>query len=107
MNNKATKELTIAPIILLNILLKLSFFRIIVADSSPSCIDYESSERVIKITCQTANLADIDNQLNNNDILENESDSTDDNKSEVWLLKANLKWQKELSLPSVQGILNG
>ena len=80
--------------VLLNLVLlelELLSFRIIVASSTPYCINYDSSKRLIKITCKTANLADIDSQLNDKDILEKQSDSTDDNKSEEWLLKANLE----------------
>jgi|SoiMethySBSTD1v2_1073268.scaffolds.fasta_scaffold44661_3 mannuronan 5-epimerase len=74
----------------------MSFFNLVLAtsnaqDTDPHCINYDPSDRLIKITCKTANLIDIDNQLNDTDILEKQSDPTDNNNSEVWFLNAHLE----------------
>ena len=83
--------------IVLLILLLLSFFSIQIAfaNSTSNCINFNSSKRSIEISCESANLTDIDNQLNNMNILEKQSGTTHHNNNEIWLLKANLivaKW---------------
>jgi mannuronan 5-epimerase len=49
-----------------------------------SCIGYDSSERVISITCKTSTLTDIYNQINDTSILDKETSDG------VWLLKAGI-----------------
>jgi parallel beta-helix repeat protein len=42
-----------------------------ITESTSSCITYDSSEKIITITCKSANLTDIDNQLKDPGILHN------------------------------------
>jgi mannuronan 5-epimerase len=53
-------------------------------DLSSTCITYDTDPNVITITCEQANLTDIDNEIRNPDILHKES--TD----RVWLLNAGM-----------------
>jgi mannuronan 5-epimerase len=53
------------------------------------CINYDSSQRTVIISCASANLSDIYNQLHDNNILSKES--SNDN---TWLLNAGLTIQK-------------
>lgn len=53
------------------------------------CINYDSSQRTVIISCSSANLSDIYNQLNNPNILSKESST-----SNIWLLNAGLTIQK-------------
>jgi poly(beta-D-mannuronate) C5 epimerase len=53
-------------------------------DLSSTCITYDTDPNVITITCEQANLTDIDNEIRNPDILHKES--TDG----VWLLNAGM-----------------
>jgi mannuronan 5-epimerase len=53
------------------------------------CINYDSSQRIVIISCASASLSDIYNQLNNPDILSKESST-----SNIWLLNAGLTIQK-------------
>jgi mannuronan 5-epimerase len=53
-------------------------------DLSSTCITYDTDPNVITITCEQANLTDIDNEIRNPDILHKES--TDG----VWLLNARM-----------------
>ena len=56
-----------------------------VTESTSSCVTYDSSEKIITITCKSANLTDIDNQLKDPDILHKET--TDG----TWLLNAGIE----------------
>jgi poly(beta-D-mannuronate) C5 epimerase len=56
-----------------------------VTESTSSCITYDSSEKIITITCKSANLTDIDNQLKDPGILHKET--TDG----TWLLNAGIE----------------
>jgi mannuronan 5-epimerase len=56
-----------------------------VTESTSSCIRYDSSEKIITITCKSANLTDIDNQLKDPGILHKET--TDG----TWLLNAGIE----------------
>lgn len=58
-----------------------------VPEPSSACITYDSRENIITITCKTANLTDIDNQLRDPNILHKE---TTDNRygRVIWLLNA-------------------
>jgi poly(beta-D-mannuronate) C5 epimerase len=79
-------------LLLLNTLLILSLLVLlltvpITATATP-CINYNSSKKLIVITCKSAtNLTDVNNQLHNSNILERQSSGSD---NKVWLLKANL-----------------
>jgi mannuronan 5-epimerase len=54
---------------------------------SVPCITYDSSTKVITITCNSASLTDIDNQLNDNTILDKEEQQSNNG---VWLLNAGI-----------------
>ena len=54
------------------------------SSESSNCISFDSSERVISITCKTSTLTDIYNQLNNKNILDKETSDG------VWLLNAGI-----------------
>jgi poly(beta-D-mannuronate) C5 epimerase len=60
-----------------------------VTESTSSCIRYDSSEKIITITCKSANLTDIDNQLKDPGILHKETGAADD--TGVWLLNAGIE----------------
>ncbi|HZC49494.1 MAG TPA: hypothetical protein VE244_10585, partial [Nitrososphaeraceae archaeon] len=51
------------------------------------CITYDSSTKVITVTCNSASLTDIDNQLNDNTILDKEEQQSNNG---VWLLNAGI-----------------
>lgn len=78
------------------------------------CISYDALQRLIKIKCQSVRLTDIYNSLNNSSILNIESD---DNRSNVWILKSGIlidkkggliidsvdtSWLKIVSTPTMQ-----
>ena len=54
---------------------------------SVPCITYDSSTKVITVTCNSASLTDIDNQLNDNTILDKEEQQSNNG---VWLLNAGI-----------------
>ncbi len=54
------------------------------ADSAP-CITYDSSTNIITVTCGSASLTDIDNQLNDDSILGKQQES-----NRMWLLNAGI-----------------
>jgi mannuronan 5-epimerase len=54
------------------------------SSESSSCISFDSSERVISITCKTSTLTDIYNQINDKTILDKETSDG------VWLLNAGI-----------------
>ena len=57
-----------------------------------NCISFDSSERVISITCKTSTLTDIYNQLNNKNILDKETSDG------VWLLNAGIVIEHDAKL---------
>jgi mannuronan 5-epimerase len=60
--------------------------------SSPSsCISYDSTARLITVSCQSAHLADVYNQVNNHNILEKQPHG-------VWILNANVTINKGSTL---------
>jgi poly(beta-D-mannuronate) C5 epimerase len=59
----------------------------VATDSAPSCITYDSTDNIITISCDSASLTDIDNQLNDDTILDKEQQLSDDG---VWLLNADI-----------------
>ncbi len=56
------------------------------ADAGP-CITYDPSTNFITVTCNSASLSDIDNQLNDNTILDKEEQQSNNG---VWLLNAGI-----------------
>ena len=82
---------SIAAISLMSSLSLLNFFNYgyaVKSLSSPaSCINYDPTTRMIAISCASTNLAEVYNQLNDNNILEKQESSSNTN---VWLLNANL-----------------
>jgi parallel beta-helix repeat protein len=56
-------------------------------ESTSSCITYDSVENLITITCRHANLADIDNAIDNSNVLRKETASDDEH---IWLLNASI-----------------
>ncbi len=59
--------------------------------SSTKCITFDLPSRTISVTCSSANLSDIYNQLNNKDILSKQQSSD----SKIWILNAGLKIEKD------------
>jgi poly(beta-D-mannuronate) C5 epimerase len=62
-----------------------------------SCIGYDSSERVIGITCKTSTLTDIYNQINDTNILDKETSDG------VWLLNAGIVIEHDAKLVIDEG----
>src|SRR5437867_11519833 len=62
--------------------------------ASSSCINYDQSARLIIVTCTSANLPDVYNELKDPSILDiqkqRDSDSSFSSTNNVWLLSANL-----------------
>src|SRR5215213_11456883 len=69
--------------------LSLSPFSNIQSASSVPCITYDSTTNFITVTCNSASLTDIDNQLNDNTILDKEQPQQQSNNG-VWLLNAGI-----------------
>jgi len=59
-------------------------------ESSNSCIKYDSEEKIITITCKSANLTDIDNQLKDPNILHRKIAVDGYDTGHVWLLNAGI-----------------
>jgi mannuronan 5-epimerase len=59
-----------------------------VTESTSSCMLYNSAEKIITITCKSANLTDIDNQLKDPGILHKETAADD---TGIWLLNAGVE----------------
>ena len=76
-----------AGILLLFVSISINF----VSASLPvsGCINYDSSQRTVIISCASANLSDVYNQLHDNNIIHKES--SNDN---IWVLNAGLTIQK-------------
>jgi parallel beta-helix repeat protein len=55
--------------------------------AAPSCITYDSANNIITVTCNSASLSDIDNQLNDDTIIHKEQQQSDNG---VWLLNAGI-----------------
>ena len=62
-------------------------------ESSSACITYDPNENIITITCKSATLTDIDNQLKDPDILQIENIA-----SKVWLLNAGIVIENQAAL---------
>ena len=67
--------------------------RVLSTTSSTSCIKYNAAERLITVSCQSATLTDIYNQLQNPDVL-----NKDPQQQGVWLLNANITINKGSTL---------
>ena len=57
------------------------------ATNSAACISYDSTDNIITITCSSASLTDINNQLNDDTILDRQQQQADNG---VWLLNAGI-----------------
>jgi len=64
----------------------------VVMSESPSCINYDPSDVVITVSCKTANLRDINSQLNDPNILHQES------LDGIWQLNAGIFVDKDATL---------
>jgi poly(beta-D-mannuronate) C5 epimerase len=64
---------------------------VIAATEASNCISYDDSERTIAITCKSAHMTDIYNQLRDHQILDRQSNG-------IWLLNANLTIDKGATL---------
>ena len=64
---------------------------------SSNCISFDSSERVITVTCKTSTLTDIYNQINDKNIIDKETQDG------VWLLNAGIVIEKDAKLIIDQG----
>jgi mannuronan 5-epimerase len=90
--NKKFQNLIELKLLCLSVLITMYFFAALFllssqsADSVP-CITYDSSTKVITVTCNSASLTDIDNQLNDNTILDKEEQQSNNG---VWLLNAGI-----------------
>jgi mannuronan 5-epimerase len=62
------------------------------SSSSSECMTYDSQEKVITITCKSATLTDINNQLNDSDVLHKETTNG------VWLLNAGIIIEQDATL---------
>jgi parallel beta-helix repeat protein len=62
------------------------------SSSSSECITYNPEEKVITITCKSANMTDINNQLNDPDVLHKETTNG------VWLLNAGIIIEEDATL---------
>jgi mannuronan 5-epimerase len=67
--------------------------RVFSATKGNSCIKYNATQRLITVSCQSATLTDIYNQLNNPKVLDKEP-----HEHGVWLLNANLTIDKGATL---------
>lgn len=61
------------------------------------CIEYDSTQKLIEIKCESIHLTDIYNSLRNPAVLGIEGDS-DENQAKVWILNAGIVVDKESSL---------
>jgi parallel beta-helix repeat protein len=90
--NKKFQNLFELKLLCLSILITMYFFAALFLLSSQGaysipCITYDSSTKVITVTCNSASLTDIDNQLNDNTILDKEEQQSNNG---VWLLNAGI-----------------
>ncbi|HKG70866.1 MAG TPA: right-handed parallel beta-helix repeat-containing protein [Nitrososphaeraceae archaeon] len=92
----ATMLVVVAVVIIISIsalLLPLSYGQQQNAIDSPApCITYDSTDKIITITCDSARLTDIDNQIKDANILHKETAAGDggDDHGGVWLLNAGI-----------------
>jgi hypothetical protein len=70
--------------------LSISILDLEAAASPYSCISYTPSKRLITVACNSANLTDIFNQLNDDSILKKEPSAGNDRNDTIWLLNAKL-----------------
>jgi mannuronan 5-epimerase len=84
-----------APLLLLSVLIELEiyFSPIQATTTDASCIRYDSSEKVISITCKGANLTGVYNQLKDPNLLRKGVDGEG-----VWLLNAGIVIEKDATL---------
>src|SRR5215208_3042599 len=84
-----------APLLLLSVLIELEiyFSPIKLQQTDASCIRYDSSEKVISITCKGANLTGVYNQLKDPNLLRKGVDGDG-----VWLLNAGIVIEKDATL---------
>src|SRR5215203_4885957 len=84
-----------APLLLLSVLIELEiyFSPIQATTTDASCIRYDSSEKVISITCKGANLTGVYNQLKDPNLLRKGVDGDG-----VWLLNAGIVIEKDATL---------
>jgi len=75
-------------VVIVGLLSSSSFSNIQSSDAAP-CITYDPSTNFITVTCNSASLTDIDNQLNDNTILDKEQPQQQSNNG-VWLLNAGI-----------------
>jgi parallel beta-helix repeat protein len=61
-----------------------------VSEPPTACITYDSTENIITITCKSANLTDIDNQLKDPNILHKETTTDNGQNKVIWLLNAGM-----------------
>ncbi len=73
-------------------------------DSPAPCITYDSTDKIITITCDSARLTDIDNQIKDANILHKETTGSDHG---VWLLNAGIVVAEEPYYISIPQILRG
>jgi mannuronan 5-epimerase len=94
----ATSGVVVLSIITLSILL-LSPLSLIEAVYAATCIKYDSSQRLITITCSFTNLSNIAKELNYKSVLSKESTTHEGlGGSTVWLLNAHLTIEKGATL---------
>ncbi|MBV9667806.1 MAG: right-handed parallel beta-helix repeat-containing protein [Nitrososphaeraceae archaeon] len=67
--------------------------RVLSTNNNTSCIKYNAAERLITVSCKSATLTDIYNQLKNPDVLDK-----DPQQQGVWLLNANITIDKGSTL---------
>src|SRR5215208_7488991 len=92
--NKKFQNLFELKLLCLSVLITMYFFAALFLLSSQGaysipCITYDSSTNFITVTCNSASLTDIDNQLNDNTILDKEQPQQQSNNG-VWLLNAGI-----------------
>jgi poly(beta-D-mannuronate) C5 epimerase len=66
------------------------------ATNSAACISYDSTDNIITITCSSASLTDINNQLNYDTVLDRQQQQQSDNG--VWLLNAGIIISEDAAL---------
>jgi mannuronan 5-epimerase len=76
-------------VILISALLPLSYGQQQNTIDSAPCVTYDSTDKIITITCNSASLTDVDKQLKDANILYKETTDEDTN-SRIWLLNAGI-----------------
>ena len=67
----------------------------VIINEKAYCINYNPSERLITISCKSASLTDVYNQLNNHDVLDKQPPQQGEG---VWILNANISIDKGATL---------